>query len=119
MQYDFSFMKSFGNIDHSLIAGTFPFQGKFFLVHLKFTVYADIQITHNLFFADLLPEETCIKPDCFTRISLSDLLRKGCYLSDICRVQWISTKISLRSASPKGSPPFGSQVTGFWHSGQQ
>ena len=91
MQYDFSFMKSFGNIDHSLIAGTFPFQGKFFLVHLKFTVYADIQITHNLFFEDLLPEETCIKPDCFTRISLSDLLRKGCYLSDICRVQWIST----------------------------
>ena len=48
-------------------------------------------LRHNLFFADLLPEETCIKPDCFTRISLSDLLRKGCYLSDICRVQWIST----------------------------
>ena len=91
MQYDFSFMKSFGNIDHSLIAGTFPFKGKFFLVHLKFTVYADIQITHNLFFADLLPEETCIKPDCFTRISLSDLLRKGCYLSDIRRMQRIST----------------------------
>ena len=77
MQYDFSFMKSFGNIDHSLIAGTFPFKGKFFLVHLKFTVYADIQITHNLFFADLLPEETCIKPDCFARISPSDLLRKA------------------------------------------
>ena len=71
-------MKSFGNIDHSLIAGAFPFQGKFFPVHLKFTVYADIQITHDLFFADFFPEKTCIKPDGLARISLSDFLRKGC-----------------------------------------
>ena len=91
MQYDFSFMKSFGNIDHSLIAGTFPFQGNFFLVHLKFTVYAYIQIIHDFLMADLFPFKASIKSDGLIRILLSDLFRKGCYLSDIRRMQRIST----------------------------
>ena len=65
-------------------------KGTVHFILFKLPVYHNIQIIYNLKPLYLLPYITGIKPDRFTRIFLSYLLRKSCHSGYICLMKRIS-----------------------------